>query len=162
MVEFVSRLPLDAERGVSFLDFMDVFMSVFEKNMKKDRVSNSILNTLDVLIAGGVFETVGFEDRIVSLINKLFELIRKELFKSKDAKKLISGIKVYVFKFLIFRSCGLCNVLMSNGEYVSGKKVLMFCINYLVHPFPKVSMMDWVDVTDPEKCGGRVVFDHYD
>lgn len=72
--------------------FMESLLNVFGLNIKNDRVSNSLLETLYVLFCGGAFE-----DSCPSFLDQLdvlYTLIKREVLKSKDVKKLTSAIQV--------------------------------------------------------------------
>ncbi len=97
LVDYVGKLPTldDATGQFSFQSFAMALMRVFEKNIKNDRVSNPLMEALDNLLSGGVFQTD--EAEVIPIAQKLHALVKREVFKSKDPKKLGLALKVYVF-----------------------------------------------------------------
>ncbi len=96
LVKFVGDLPktipsLDPE-VMSVIDFVEAYLNVFASNLRNDRVSNSLLETMYVLMSGGVFD--GSCAAFLDQIDTLFPLFKKEVYKSKDVKKLMSVIRV--------------------------------------------------------------------
>ncbi len=98
---------------------MEAFFELFKANIKNDRVSNAILESLDVLINGGLFQP---EEKLLEMeddIPILHELVKKEMFKSKDTKKLIAGIKVYVmFPYFCYKLTTQMHGIIKCHSYV--------------------------------------------
>lgn len=74
------------------LVFMQSFLDVLSINIKHDRVSNSLLELFYVLLSGGAFDESANEFFVQT--DMLFLLIKKEVLKSKDVKKLSSAIQM--------------------------------------------------------------------
>jgi hypothetical protein len=93
-----------------------------------DRLYIPFLNVLELLYA----EPSLILEKDISLHVKLLELCGKVLFKSKDIKRLVSGLKVYTSMASLENQGGLKELTDS-----ATKKL----IGYLSHPFPLVCLL---------------------
>ncbi|KAJ3091882.1 hypothetical protein HK102_012932 [Quaeritorhiza haematococci] len=158
LVDFLDTLPVTLETPpldsttLSLQDFFAALFQVFLLHTRNDRVSIPILEVLDLLSGCGALGKLGHAsatpssasaeksqpdspvwrwDSATAFYTELLDLVRKELFKSRDVKKLHSGIKVL---------CGFV-ALGPKTCPIFGKprmKALGYLVAYLVHPYPKV------------------------
>ncbi|KAJ3219334.1 hypothetical protein HK099_004731 [Clydaea vesicula] len=157
LVNFLLNVPTcnsttqKVEITMSLQNFFSILNEIFSRNLKIDRISIPLLETLDVLSNAEVFQNLFQVDMMeqltysVNIIERLIELVLKVLFKSKDTKKLIIGIKV-LSSFI-----GLTNLkLLDLDEEEVGDddlktnlsrchyKVVKKVVSYLCHPYPKI------------------------
>lgn len=74
--------------------FGTALLEIFESNIKVDRVTLPLLEVFDILFSANVFADLEIND-LAPLADRLYKLISKEMFKSKDPRKLSGGIKMY-------------------------------------------------------------------
>ncbi|KAI8998338.1 tubulin folding cofactor D C terminal-domain-containing protein [Gaertneriomyces semiglobifer] len=126
LVEYVSalRASSSSEEANEELDidgFFATALNLFRAHQRHDRVSVPLLEFLNLLFDCGAVERCNSSE----VWETLFELVRKELFKSKDVKKLVNGIRTFR-GFATLPSKALC------------VRALTQLVSYLVHPYPKV------------------------
>ncbi|TPX62107.1 hypothetical protein PhCBS80983_g00682 [Powellomyces hirtus] len=129
-VQFVNNLPdmsSPSSSDMTLGDLFDALLQVFRQYHRQDRVSMCILETLDLLFGCGAIARCGD----AALYETLFTLVKQEVFKSKDVKKLLAGIKVF---------CGFVSLSAENGPAVAAirQRALSQLVMYLAHPYPKV------------------------
>ncbi|KAI8822570.1 armadillo-type protein [Fimicolochytrium jonesii] len=109
-------------------DLFSALLQVFKTYHRQDRVSISILETIDLLFGCGAFARYTSGE---AYFKELLALTKKEVFKSRDVKKLLAGIKVL---------CGFASLRGIEGPLMPEIKTtaLSQLILYLVHPFPKI------------------------
>ncbi len=123
----VVESDLDAGK-LSVVGFMDCCVKLLEMNLKHDRVSNAILESVKIVVNGGVLDRLGeADDQELGqrLVTRVFGAVKKELFKSKDVKKLTSGIQIVT---------SLMDYSLGAGYEI--KTLWEFVTKYLIHPFP--------------------------
>jgi hypothetical protein len=80
-----------SSEGVSAI--ASALLEIFESHLKDDRITLPLLEVFDVLFSANVFmDLEGVE--LVSFAKRLYHLVFKELFKSRDPKKLQGGVKL--------------------------------------------------------------------
>ncbi|KAI8838863.1 tubulin folding cofactor D C terminal-domain-containing protein [Chytriomyces cf. hyalinus JEL632] len=129
--DFVNALPNVKSNGTlnnpSLKQFVVAFMALFARPAHvKDRISVSLIEVTDVLIGcGAISKIVGHAMEDASL---LFGCVKKEVFKSRDVKKLLAAIKVFI---------GLAT-LPGAGALEVRRKALAQLVVYLTHTYPRV------------------------
>ncbi|XP_003464966.2 tubulin-specific chaperone D [Cavia porcellus] len=103
--------------------FSETLLQVFEDNLLNDRVSVSLLKTLDQMLANGCLDIFTKEENHPFCV-RLLALCKEEIKKSKDIQKLRSSIAV------------LCGMVQFCGDV--RKKVLLQLMLLLCHPFPVI------------------------
>ncbi|KAJ3217696.1 hypothetical protein HDU67_007392 [Dinochytrium kinnereticum] len=159
LVSFLNGLPVVATTSaptVTLPEVLDSFLGLFEdENLPmgretRERVSLSLLEVADVLVGCGAVlravEGCGWARGGVGV----FERCKKEVFKSKDVKKIVSAIKVY----------GGLATLPGESARTVRERSLSACVTYLAHPFPRVrraaseTVYLIVSTTEREEGGG--------
>ena len=130
---FINSLP-NAFNDSSTLthprDILETLRDVFQDYAGVDRVSVPLLETLDIYLSLGYLSQVIKDLEILEIVNQIFNLTKKEVFKSKNTKKLHVGIKVFT---------GFAS-LVDDIEFAAVQKLATEkLILYLVHPYPIVS-----------------------
>ncbi|XP_008837869.1 tubulin-specific chaperone D [Nannospalax galili] len=120
LFEYMKGIQKDAQALESF---SGTLLQVFEDNLLNDRVSVSLLKTLDQILANGCFDIFTTEENHPFCV-KLLALCKEEIKKSKDIQKLQSSIAV------------LCGMVQFHGDV--RKKVLLQLFLLLGHPFPVI------------------------
>ncbi|TPX61395.1 hypothetical protein SpCBS45565_g07278 [Spizellomyces sp. 'palustris'] len=131
-IDFVNTIPdgmnVDDNNSMNLGDLFAALLEVFRQYQRHDRVSKPLLDVIDLLFGSGAIAR--FYN--AQFYQELYDLVKKEVFKSKDVKKLLSGIKVF---------CGFLSLGGADGhETVSGirERALNQLLMYLNHPYPKV------------------------
>ncbi|KAL0073909.1 armadillo-type protein [Phycomyces blakesleeanus] len=110
--------------GTSEATLQDISMTllaIFAKNEKYDRITLPLLDVIGLLYESGTLSKL--EDETIH--SKILSYTRRETFRCKNIKKLLSAIKVYV---------GL--ILLQNTAVKT--KALQQMLSYLVHAFPRI------------------------
>ncbi|CAO3582388.1 unnamed protein product [Absidia cylindrospora] len=125
LIQYVNSLPstTDPNGGCSREDIVRTMFDIFARYEKQDRVIIPLMDVMGLLYETGTLCQVTNE----KLHLKLMVLVKKEAFKSKNMKKLLSTIKVYV---------GLISL---KGTQVKTKS-LQQMLSYLVHGYPRIRM----------------------
>ncbi len=105
--------------------FLTDFLVAFKRNVKSERLSTPFLETLDILI--GSFVLNKLERNVAENIESIKGLVKSSMFKTKDTKRLSTGIKVL---------SSLAS-LQINLDLKVGSD-LLFVAKYLIHPYPYV------------------------
>ncbi|KAJ3104846.1 hypothetical protein HDU97_008816 [Phlyctochytrium planicorne] len=133
-VSFANSLPEKAGNGLTLHGLLDAFTSLFlEENLPmgketRERVSASLIEVTDVLIGSGAVTKAVESGWTENGVGVLFDRVKKEVFKSKDVKKVVAAIKVF----------GGLSSLQADAVRVTREKSLSAAVNYLAHPFPRV------------------------
>ena len=79
----------------SLEQIMNVFLELFTSlpKLTKERISSSLVDVADILIGSGAL-TRAIENGWADYGMTLFNVVKAEVFKSKDVKKLLSAIKL--------------------------------------------------------------------
>ncbi|KAJ3251477.1 hypothetical protein HK103_002381 [Boothiomyces macroporosus] len=91
--DFLNELPLQFHPDLPETTAQDIVASidsVFAKNMNDSRISIPLLDTLDLYLSSGFHYAISEPTPLKDIFNNL----KKVVFKSKNVKKLTSGIKV--------------------------------------------------------------------
>ncbi|KAI8970360.1 armadillo-type protein [Mycotypha africana] len=121
LIEYTGNLPLKASSGPSLQEFFTTLLNIFVKYDKDDRIIQPLLDVTGLLYATAILSRIPDENLHV----KLFTLVKKQVFKCKAIRKLLSAIKVFV---------GFLNV---EGSQIR-TKTLQQLLTYLIHPFPRI------------------------
>ncbi|KND02583.1 uncharacterized protein SPPG_03041 [Spizellomyces punctatus DAOM BR117] len=130
-IDFVNTIPdgmsVDDDNRMNLGDLFAALLEVFRQYQRRDRVSKPLLDVIDLLFGSGAMARY----YNVQFYQDLYDLVKKEVFKSKDVKKLLSGIKVF---------CGFLSLGDDGQETISGvrERALNQLLLYLNHPYPKV------------------------
>ncbi|KAJ3175212.1 hypothetical protein HK101_010715 [Irineochytrium annulatum] len=131
-LEFTNSLPVTSTNPGEFTlpMLLDLFVSVFTDTgtVTRERLSPSLLEVADLLIGSGcvakAVEETGWGDGAL----KLFEVVKAEVNRSKDVKKMVTALKIFF---------GLSTLSGANAATVR-KKALSQSVIYLGHPYPRV------------------------
>ncbi|KAI8620187.1 tubulin folding cofactor D C terminal-domain-containing protein [Chytriomyces sp. MP71] len=130
--EFVNSLPTMKESATSKVhpsleSLISDFVSMFSRPAYiKDRISVSLIEVTDVLIGCGAVAKIVEDD--MDGVNKLFDAVKREVFKCRDVKKLLAAIKVFI---------GMAT-LPGTGASQVRQKALTQLVIYLAHTYPRV------------------------
>lgn len=128
-VDFCTKLPLKATENEMILDnVLESIHSVFIEYQGVERVSVPIIDCLDLYISSG-FLTI--ETNVV-LVKGVFNLLKREIFKSKNTKKIVAAIKVLAGFACLDDIDGI--EIFENIHRLAVEKLCL----YLAHPFPIV------------------------
>ncbi|KAI8340643.1 tubulin folding cofactor D C terminal-domain-containing protein [Chlamydoabsidia padenii] len=125
LIQYVNSLPVtttDAHE-CSIEDIIRTMFEIFARYEKQDRVIIPLMDVIGLLFETGTLPQIKNEN----IHLKLMIAVKKESFRSKNVKKLLSTIKVYV---------GLISL---NGTQVK-TKALQQMLSYLVHGYPRIRM----------------------
>ncbi|KAJ3112039.1 hypothetical protein HK100_002466 [Physocladia obscura] len=135
LIEFVNSLPLESESIVSgetltLQSFFGNFVELFSKPQYiKDRISVALIEVTDVLIGcGAIAKIAGDGEKWIGAVTKLSDVIKKEVFKCRDVKKLLAAIKVFI---------GLATIPGAPANSIRDKALVQLVI-YLTHAYPRV------------------------
>ncbi|KAI9308157.1 tubulin folding cofactor D C terminal-domain-containing protein [Cunninghamella echinulata] len=125
LIDYIIKLPLTPtnDNGCTLEDIYSTLLDIFKKYEKQDRVIIPLMDTVGVFYESGLFSNISNEN----IHLKLVAFVRKEVFRTKNVKKLLSVTKIYV---------GLMSL---NGTQVK-IKALQQMLSYLVHAFPRIRM----------------------
>ena len=127
--QFVSDLPSQLSpqmEPTTAQHILESMRNVFAENIGNDRVSIPILETLDLYLSFGFLS--GINDG--GPVREIFNMVKKEVFKSKNTKKLLVGIKVLT-------GFGSLSDDEKSDEFQSVQKLSVEkLILYLGHPYP--------------------------
>ncbi|RKO90123.1 tubulin folding cofactor D C terminal-domain-containing protein [Blyttiomyces helicus] len=91
LVTYTSSLPVSSSTTRTTLPaFLTALLTVFATHARNDRVTVPIFEVLDLLISAGVVARCPD----VEMMSRLGALMKGEVVKCKDAKKLLAGMKV--------------------------------------------------------------------
>ncbi|OBZ90614.1 Tubulin-specific chaperone D [Choanephora cucurbitarum] len=121
LIDYMNNLPVTEPTQLSLEVMFKTLSDIMSKHEKQDRVTIPLLDVIGLLYESGTLLKITKE----SLHIKLFNLVKKENFKSKNIRKLLASIKVYV---------GLISV---ESQQVR-TKALQQLLTYLVHAFPRI------------------------
>ena len=96
---YLTTLPEYSTESLSLLDCFDSMLNIFEANRKNDRVSIAVMSAIENFISCGLLEklqamTEEMEEITDRIFTRLVALVKNELLKSKETKKLTLGIKM--------------------------------------------------------------------
>ena len=101
LIGFLSAEEPESTNSCSTHEFFLALYRVFKENILYDRISIPVLDVTDVLLfESGIFSSMMLNDckeESLKLFNLFVDLIVKEMYKSKDVKKLSSGIKMFAY-----------------------------------------------------------------
>ncbi|KAI7897840.1 armadillo-type protein [Cokeromyces recurvatus] len=120
LIEYMDLLPVSHSEFI-LSDIFNILLDIFVKYEKQDRVTMPLLDVLGLLYESGTLTKIEQEN----LHLKLFTLVRKEVFKCRNIRKLLSAVKLFI---------GLMSV---NNSQVK-TKTLQQLLTYLVHSFPRI------------------------
>ncbi|KAI8082900.1 tubulin-specific chaperone D-like protein [Halteromyces radiatus] len=126
LIEFINKLPPntnDTSDNCSREDIIRTMYDIFARYEKQDRVIIPLMDVIGLLYETGSLSVI--ENETIHL--KLMTLVRKESFKAKNVKKLLSTIKIYV------------GFISLSGTQVK-IKALQQMLSYLVHGYPRIRM----------------------
>jgi len=104
-------------------EFLNEVMEILKDNYKNDRVTVPLLKVIDLLISNGCFDS--FVDRPrEGILERLVQIVKNEIHRSGDAKKLLCGIKI------------CCGLVQFPGEV--RLKSLAQLMTMLCHRYPRV------------------------
>lgn len=69
---------------------------IFQRYSKEDRIILPMLSVYDILFNANLLQPLAASPTQSDLLIKSFTFIKQEVTKCKDAKKILSAIKVYV------------------------------------------------------------------
>lgn len=94
-VDFVGGLPAttDADR-MSLLVLVSTINQIFERYTKEERVVIPLLEMLDILFGAGLLQPLAEEKAGSEVLMKTTLLVRREVMKCRDIRKVLAGIKV--------------------------------------------------------------------
>ncbi|KAG2190201.1 hypothetical protein INT46_006400 [Mucor plumbeus] len=121
LIEYMDSLPISEPADPSLEVIFKVLLDIAIKYEKQDRVTIPLLDVLGLLYESGTLTTITNN----SLHLKLFTIVKKETFKCRNVRKLLSSIKVYI---------GLISVDNSSVKV----KAIQQMLSYLVHAFPRI------------------------
>jgi hypothetical protein len=93
LVSYLYTLPSNIHKDYPLTTVLDIFKAIskiFGANVQNERISIPILETLDLLLSSGFLDAS--IDNLV--VQEIFETLKKEVWKSKNAKKLLAATKV--------------------------------------------------------------------
>ncbi|KAI9247117.1 armadillo-type protein [Helicostylum pulchrum] len=122
LTEYMDGLPITEPSDPSLQDIFSTLLDIFTKYEKEDRVSIPLLDVFGLLYESGTLPKI--TNHAMHL--KLFTLLKKETFKCRNVRKLLSAIKVFI---------GFMSIQDSQVKTKSIQQML----SYLVHAFPRVS-----------------------
>ncbi|TPX36633.1 hypothetical protein SmJEL517_g01309 [Synchytrium microbalum] len=129
LADLVNSLPTTSTSQSDFdlMGFFAAVLEIFARYPKQDRVILPLFEMLDVLF--GVGAVVRLDEPKV--FDQLYNATKNEVFKSRDAKKLLAAIKVFAgFASLGDQSAPACVAIRRRG--------LSQLVSYLIYPYPKV------------------------
>ncbi|ORX57643.1 ARM repeat-containing protein [Hesseltinella vesiculosa] len=125
LMDYIRTLPVSNDGvNVSVEELMQTWAVVFMKYEKQDRVTLPLLDTLGQLYEFGIASTVCSP----TIHHQLYSCVHKECFRTKNIKKLLSVIKVYV------------GFLALPSDIPTKTKSLQKLLSYLMHAYPRVRM----------------------
>jgi hypothetical protein len=123
-IDFCTKLPTKATGNEMILDdVLESIHSIFIEYQGVERVSIPVVDCLDLYISSGFLTA---ETNVVH-VKGVFNLLKREIFKSKNTKKIVSAIKV-----LAGFAC--VDEIVENIYRLAVEKLCL----YLAHPFPVV------------------------
>lgn len=129
--ELLSSLPTNYDDDTVITtphDIIYAIREVFEANQGVERITIPLMETLDIYLSQGYL--VAVTDCVP--VKAIFNLLKKEVFKTKNTKKLLVGIKV----FAGFAS--LADPDQPEGFTIVQKLAIEKLVLYLCHPYPIV------------------------
>ncbi|CAO0797055.1 unnamed protein product [Mucor circinelloides] len=121
LIEYMDNLPITAPADPSLEAIFTTLLDIAVKYVRQDRVTIPLLDVLGLLYESGTLTKISNN----SLHLKLFTIVRKDTFKCRNVRKLLSSIKVYI---------GLISI---DGSPVKSKAIQQM-LSYLVHAFPRI------------------------
>ncbi|KAI9485376.1 MAG: armadillo-type protein [Benjaminiella poitrasii] len=121
LTEYMDALPIFESKDASLETIFSILLDIFVKYEKQDRITLPLLDVLGFLYESGTLANVGN----VNLHLKLFMLVKKEVFKCRNIRKLLSSVKLFA---------GLISI---NNTQVKTKAFQQLFL-YLVHAFPRI------------------------
>lgn len=121
LTEYMDNLPINEPADPSLEAIFKTLLDIFTKYEKQDRVTIPLLDVVGLLYESETLSRI--ENDALHL--KLFTLVKRETFKCRNVRKLLSAIKVYI---------GLISVNNSQVKI----KALQQMLSYLVHAFPRI------------------------
>ncbi|KAI9099501.1 tubulin folding cofactor D C terminal-domain-containing protein [Phlyctochytrium arcticum] len=133
LLDFCENLPLSAPSPTLTLPlFFQDLLDILTSHRHLDRVTKPILEVLELMLTSGLVSKLVETGDEEAVLTEMVKAVRSEVFKSRDFKKVISGIKVF---------SGILNLPpLSPASATLSPKVqsLSYLVTYLIHPFPKV------------------------
>lgn len=74
-------------------DFAECLADIFQAHLKDDRVTIPLFQVYDLLLCEDLFSLFS-DTRLDAFLARLIPLLSKEMFKSRDPKKLMAGLKM--------------------------------------------------------------------
>ncbi|KAG2210327.1 hypothetical protein INT47_003312 [Mucor saturninus] len=121
LTEYMDGLPIHEPADPSLDAIFATLLQIFTKYERQDRVTIPLLDVVGLLYESGTLSKITNH----SLHLKLFTAVKKETFKCRNIRKLLSAIKVFI---------GLISISDSQVRIKSLQQML----SYLVHAFPRV------------------------
>ncbi|KAG0166735.1 hypothetical protein DFQ28_006283 [Apophysomyces sp. BC1034] len=116
LIEYLRNLEV-----TQLQEICQTLLEMFVKYEKQDRVTMPLLDVVGLLYDSDILSALPND----SVHSRVFTYTRKETFKCKNVKKLLSGIKVYIG-------------LMSLSQSQVKTKAFQQMLSYLVHAYPRV------------------------
>ncbi|KAI9499220.1 tubulin folding cofactor D C terminal-domain-containing protein [Zychaea mexicana] len=124
LIDYMNSLPTTSSYGsVSLENMARNLLQIFTNYEKQDRVILPLMDVVGLLYESG---TLGKIEKDV-IHNNFLIAVRKECFKSKNIRKLLSATKVYA---------GMTSLQCSQVKV----KAIQQMLSYLIHAFPRVRM----------------------
>ncbi|KAI8140356.1 tubulin folding cofactor D C terminal-domain-containing protein [Fennellomyces sp. T-0311] len=124
LIDYMNGLPITSTEGELSLETMArEIIKIFVNYEKVDRVMLPLMDVIGLLYESGTLGKIQKE----SIHNNILVSVKKECFKSKNIRKLLSATKVYA---------GL--ISLKGGQVKI--KALQQMLAYLIHAFPRVRM----------------------
>ncbi|KAL1931108.1 hypothetical protein VTP01DRAFT_10245 [Rhizomucor pusillus] len=125
LVEYMDKLPNDTSdnNAVSLKILVGDLLRIFSEYEKQDRIVVPLLDVVGLLYESGTLQKLQDESSHLKMLTST----RKEVFKSKNVRKLLSAIKVLI---------GLASLQQNQVR----TRALQQLLSYLVHAFPRIRM----------------------
>ncbi|KAI9279579.1 tubulin folding cofactor D C terminal-domain-containing protein [Sporodiniella umbellata] len=127
LIEYMDNLSVEDDKDYSLDILFGTFIQIFTAYEKQDRVTIPLLDVVGLLYESGTLSNIADE----KLHTKLYFQTKKELFKSRNIKKLLSSVRIYI---------GLA--FLDDAQVKT--KAMQQLLTYLNHSFPRVR----VEVSD--------------
>ncbi|CEP19812.1 hypothetical protein [Parasitella parasitica] len=121
LIDYMDSLTITEPGDPSLEAIFTTLLDIAIKYEKQDRVTIPLLDVLGLLYESGTLTKI-FNN---ALHMKLFTIVKKETFKSRNVHKLLSSIKVYT------------GLIFLDDSPVRAKAIQQM-LSYLVHAFPRI------------------------
>ncbi|KAI8059095.1 tubulin folding cofactor D C terminal-domain-containing protein [Gongronella butleri] len=112
------------QQGSALEDVLNTFVAIFAAYDKQDRVTLPLMDVLGLVYESGLGARVHASSS--ALHNKLFNCLRKETLRTRNVKKLLAAIKIYV------------GLIWLPGTQPVKTRSLQQLLAYLLHAYPRV------------------------